>query len=61
MAGLERSSLHQNSRKSLTEGHGLNVSPRHSGDGQACLGLISTLPEKGRELKGHHVGFLKDE
>lgn len=61
MAGLERSPLHENSRKSLTEGHGLNVSPRHNGDGQACLGPMSTLPEKGRQLKGHHVNLLKDE
>lgn len=38
MAALERSPLQQNSRKSLTEGHGLNVSPRRSGMLCPCCG-----------------------
>lgn len=32
-----------------------------AGDGQACLGLLSALPGKGRELKGYRVNSLKDE
>lgn len=32
-----------------------------AGDRLACLGLMSTLPGKGRELKGYHVNSLKDE
>lgn len=31
MAASEKSPLQQNCRESLTEGLGLNVSPRHSG------------------------------
>lgn len=63
MTGLERPPLQQNcGRESDGETQSERVSPETvtvgsavpAVEGQACLGLMPTVPEKGRGVEGHH-------